>query len=632
MKRLSLWLGAIFAVLLVSAAPAFATATAPTATIEPATGITTTGATLNATVNAGANALVVSCTFNYGPTTGYGQSAACSPTPSTTGDTSVSATVTGLNAGTGYDYDVVLTVVPLLPNTTPSATSANATFTTTSTGGKPTATTGAASNVFSTTATLNGTVDNGGSTLTGCQFLYGTSASALNSTANCSSTPTGSGAQPVSADINGLTPSTQYYFELKATNANGSSTGAPQTFTTTATTPPPTASNPQSSNVTSSSATVSATVNPQGVQVTSCVFDYGTSSSYGASVPCSPTPSGSSDQTVNGDLTGLSPNTKYHFQVVLTTAGGSASTPDATFTTAVAGTASTGQPSQVRATTATVTGTVNPQGQTVQSCAFYYGLASGGYQGSVPCSPMPTTGTSDEAVSGSLTSLKPGTAYHYILVLTSTGGTVVGAPAVTFTTLLEPTGFTGGASGVTISAATLHGSVNPHGAPVIACVFEYGVTPFTDASSNQYSKTIPCSPKPSGSSNVPVSATLTHLAAHTKYYYRVLMSTQGGVLVGSTGAFTTHAKPKKKLPGVRLRLSQVAPKFGAARFYFRGTGTHATRFECALVKGRGAVHFRSCRSGVVYFHLHRGAYRFVVRAGNRYGYGRPATHRFKIIG
>jgi hypothetical protein len=75
--------------------------------------------------------------------------------------------------------------------------------------------------------------------------------------------------------------------------------------------------------VTPTSATLRATVNPQGETVTDCHFEYGTSSEFGASVPCSPSPgSGTSPVAVAGTVEGLSEETEYDFRVVATSEGG----------------------------------------------------------------------------------------------------------------------------------------------------------------------------------------------------------------------------------------------------------------------------------------------------------------------
>src|SRR5581483_4062252 len=84
------------------------------------------------------------------------------------------------------------------------------------------------------------------------------------------------------------------------------------------------------------------------------------------------------------------------------------------------------------------------------------------------------SGTSDTAVTGSLTGLTPGTTYHYRVVATSTAGTGHGADGI-FTTPAPPGVVTGAASGVTPSAATLHGSVDPNGRAT-TYFFEYGTS------------------------------------------------------------------------------------------------------------------------------------------------------------
>lgn len=80
-------------------------ATAPTVTSAAATGISSTGATLNGTVNA--NNAETTVTFEYGTTTAYGTTADATPSPVTgTADTAVSSTLTGLIKNTTYHYRV----------------------------------------------------------------------------------------------------------------------------------------------------------------------------------------------------------------------------------------------------------------------------------------------------------------------------------------------------------------------------------------------------------------------------------------------------------------------------------------------------------------------------------------------
>jgi hypothetical protein len=94
----------------------------------------------------------------------------------------------------------------------------------------PTVTTGAASAVTSTTATVHGTV-NPGKEQTTYHFEYG------KTTAYGIATPTanagkGNKTTNVSADLGQLVPSTTYHYRLVATNPSGTVAGADMTFTT----------------------------------------------------------------------------------------------------------------------------------------------------------------------------------------------------------------------------------------------------------------------------------------------------------------------------------------------------------------------------------------------------------------
>lgn len=104
-------------------------------------------------------------------------------------------------------------------------------------GAAPTATTGTATQIGSTSATLNGEVNPGRETTTWF-FEYGTTAS------YGSVTPTdtingGNATRNVDAAVSGLAPSTTYHFRVVAQNPSGTVRGADRTFTTTASGGPP---------------------------------------------------------------------------------------------------------------------------------------------------------------------------------------------------------------------------------------------------------------------------------------------------------------------------------------------------------------------------------------------------------
>lgn len=89
----------------------------------------------------------------------------------------------------------------------------------------------------------------------------------------------------------------------------------------------PTALTGEASSITETSASLSASVNAGGSAVSSCEFEYGTSTAYGSTVACSQAPTSlESLEKVGAQLTGLAPNTEYHYRVSVTDANGSTST------------------------------------------------------------------------------------------------------------------------------------------------------------------------------------------------------------------------------------------------------------------------------------------------------------------
>ena len=81
---------------------------------------------------------------------------------------------------------------------------------------KPSVTTGSASAVAATAATLAGTVNPNGSATT-YRFEYGTTTS-YGSQSPVVDAGSGSGDEPASTDLTGLAPGTTYHFRVVATN------------------------------------------------------------------------------------------------------------------------------------------------------------------------------------------------------------------------------------------------------------------------------------------------------------------------------------------------------------------------------------------------------------------------------
>lgn len=206
----------------------------------------------------------------------------------------------------------------------------------------PTAATGeVAQPVERTSATLKGTVDPNGEKVTACKFEYATAKNyektkTYENSATCSQalSSLGEGASPVavSAQITGLTEHTPYHFRLVATSAGGASDGVDRTFTTGLT---PAVVTGAATSVAQTSATLNATVSPEGAQVSECYFQYGTSESYGLSVPCSSLPgAGTSPVAVSAALPGLAAGTSYDFRIVATNVSGTSYGKNEAFTTA----------------------------------------------------------------------------------------------------------------------------------------------------------------------------------------------------------------------------------------------------------------------------------------------------------
>jgi hypothetical protein len=105
----------------------------------------------------------------------------------------------------------------------------------------------------------------------------------------------------------------------------------------TATTPAPQASTGAANEVAHTSASLSGAVDPNDAALSSCSFEYGTSTTYEASAPCASSPVGSSATAVSATVTGLAANTTYHYRLIASTAIGASAGADQTFKTVAPG-------------------------------------------------------------------------------------------------------------------------------------------------------------------------------------------------------------------------------------------------------------------------------------------------------
>ena len=304
----------------------------------------------------------------------------------------------------------------------------------------PTATTGESSEITDTTATLSGILDGMGAD-THYYFNYGTSntygAQAPSPAADAGVVASDT---PISVRLTGLSPNTTYHYQLLAYNAPcvffcpppaQTATGKDATFTTLAL-PPVAVADASGGNISPNSATVTGSAELQGV-TGSYYFEYGPSTTYGNSTPVGTLGASVLGQAVNANISGLSPNTTYHYRLAVTNNDATEYSADETFTTyTTAPAVSTGQATSVGQNTATLGGSLDPQGADT-TYWFQYGTTPY-YSTSAPA-PGADAGSENgfQSITQAISGLTPGVTYHFRLVTNNAGGTSYGADQ-TFTT------------------------------------------------------------------------------------------------------------------------------------------------------------------------------------------------------
>ena len=310
----------------------FTTAATPVPQTGTATAITSTGATLNGTVNA--NGRPATYWFEYGKTTSYGGKTTVTSAGSGTAPASATATISGLAANTTYHFR--------LDATSDAGTALGNDVSFTTAGGipvsAPSVTTRPATSVTSSGAKLNGAVNPGGQTTT-WYFDYGTTAGYGQKTP-VTTINGGTKAVSVSADVSGLGAGI-YHFRLVASNATGTAYGSDLTFGSAAA---PVVQTGTAQGASTTGVTLTGSVNPGG-GTTNWYFEYGPTTSYGTKTPAKAAGNGTSVVGVSAAIDKLAAGSTYHYRVVASNSGGTSYGSDVTFTTvaALTLTASTGE-------------------------------------------------------------------------------------------------------------------------------------------------------------------------------------------------------------------------------------------------------------------------------------------------
>ena len=260
----------------------------------------------------------------------------------------------------------------------------------------PTATTGVASGVSASAATLNATVNANGVAATvtfeyGLDMYYGMTVPADQSPV------TGSTDTPVTASLGELSAGTTYYYRVVATNADGTMFGANMFFVTAAV--PPVAMTGVATLVTDTSAVLNGFVVANGYDST-VSFEWGTTTAYGSelsSLP--PVIVAGNTGAVFANLIGLSSAIVYHYRVKVTYSGGSlVYGQDVTFSSSTpAPTVTTSAATSITPVSAVLNGSVNPNFADT-TALFEYGLDVS-YGSFASASPGSLSGGSITAVS-----------------------------------------------------------------------------------------------------------------------------------------------------------------------------------------------------------------------------------------
>jgi hypothetical protein len=318
---------------------------------------------------------------------------------------------------------------------------------------------------------------------------------------------------------------------------------------------PPLATTDPAGDVRPTYATLRGTVDPQAGDTT-YHFEYGTDTSYGTTVPIAGADLGDGygPVSVSEALTGLLPNTAYHYRVVATNALGTATSTDQTFATAPATPVTA---TAVGAVGAELHGAVSPRG-VLASYHFEYGTDTTYGR----TTPEQSAGSINAVrdVDATIAKLAPGTTYHVRLVATTGTGTVSSDDA-TFTTLPVPTVTVADPTGIGVTDATLHGSVDTHG--VDGGTYRF----FVAGTTNVYRSATAVTAIPAGSGPRDVEASVGDLPAGGTYSVVLAATVAGTTTYGPAVTFSTGDVPRgapvppiTRPPSYPCDASQIDPR------------------------------------------------------------------------
>ncbi len=401
--------------------------------------------------------------------------------------------------------------------------------------GDPTATTNPATAIAAESATLNGTV-NPGAGVAVVTFEYRAVGTDLVETVTANQSPvSGTEDVPVSAEVAGLEPETEYAFRIIAENSAGVAQGNEQIFAT---------------------GSAALTVSPEEVafggvaigeteQATVTIANEGNSSLTIQGVSLS----GAADFSIAGDTGELALNPGQTRTVTIAFAPQSQGEKNADLlvqsadderVVAVSGTgqiaaptATTTAATEVTARSAVLNGTVNSGGGEA-SVSFAYSATGSDAVQTISADPGLVSGTEPVAVSAMADDLTPGTEYIFRVVAENSGGSTSGANESFVTPIATPVATTQAATGVSVERAVLNGAVNPGGGETTVN-FEYRLAGSDDVQSVPAAQSLV-----NGADPVLVSAEVPGLQPETEYAFRVVAENEAGSASSDEATFVTQ--------------------------------------------------------------------------------------------
>lgn len=475
----------------------------------------------------------------------------------------------------------------------------------TPTGSAPTVSTGNASGIAQTSATLNGSATPNGAA-TSCWFEYGANSS-LGQTVGNQSIGAGNYSQNISTGIYGLSANTAYYYRAACQNSYGTVRGNILSFTTANIIPTPTPTltiNPSSVTINAgSNSALHANYDPDGT---------GPLASYDVTASASWSSIGNTVATVSsGYVAGISQgdttitatyNNLSATAYVLVVGGGAQGS---------APTASTISATNLSQNSATLNGQVNPNGF---ATTFWFEYGTTYSLGQTTFMQSAGSGNGNGSAVQNISGLSSNATYYYRVTAQNQYGTTRG----NILNFMTQNGG-GGAAVLTVSPSsayinsgsgtTLHAYYDPDGAGGQA---QYDVTSSANWTSSNYSVASVSGGYVSGASQGTATITATYSGASAASYINVTGGTQGSAPIASTNGATNINQNSATLNGL------INPNNSATTYWFE----YGTNYSLGQSVGNQSIGSGSSAQNVSYtiYGLNQNTiYYYRVTAQNSYG-------------